>query len=114
MIALSVRQPYAWMIVEGHKLEEYRSWQTRYRGPLAIHASKTIDRDAMQDLLDAFASDGEEPPADLLATGGIVGTVNLLDCQHDPDGYIWVVADPKPCELIPCKGKLNLFHVDMD
>lgn len=35
--ALTVRQPWAWCIEHGKPVEN-RTWQTRYRGPLAIHA----------------------------------------------------------------------------
>ena len=40
MLALTVSQPYASMIADGAKWIENRHWETRYRGPLAIHAGK--------------------------------------------------------------------------
>ena len=40
MKALSIRQPWAWLIVNGHKDIENRSWPTRFRGPVLIHAAK--------------------------------------------------------------------------
>jgi len=36
--SLSIRQPWAWLIVQGHKPIENRTWPTTYRGPLLIHA----------------------------------------------------------------------------
>jgi hypothetical protein len=42
MRALSVRQPYAWLIVAGLKDVENRSRRLRHRGPLLIHASIAI------------------------------------------------------------------------
>lgn len=39
MKALSILQPWASLIVLGHKRIETRSWNTKYRGPLLIHAS---------------------------------------------------------------------------
>jgi ASCH domain len=39
LLALSVRQPWAWLIVNGVKDNENRSWRTDHRGPLLIHAS---------------------------------------------------------------------------
>ncbi len=36
---LSLRQPWAWLIVNGYKDIENRSWRTNHRGPLLIHAS---------------------------------------------------------------------------
>jgi hypothetical protein len=38
--ALTIFQPFAAMIATGAKFVENRSWETRYRGPLAIHAGK--------------------------------------------------------------------------
>ena len=40
MKALSVTQPWATLIATGQKQIETRSWGTRYRGPLYIHAAK--------------------------------------------------------------------------
>jgi hypothetical protein len=44
--ALSLWQPWASAIALGHKLIETRSWSTRYRGPLLIHAAKTFPKEA--------------------------------------------------------------------
>jgi hypothetical protein len=41
--ALSLWQPWASLMAAGVKLHETRHWSTRYRGPLAIHAAKTLD-----------------------------------------------------------------------
>lgn len=43
MKAITIHQPYATLIAIGAKQYETRSWPTRYRGPIAIHAGKTID-----------------------------------------------------------------------
>ncbi len=37
--ALSVRQPYAWLLVNGMKTCENRTWNTTHRGTLLVHAS---------------------------------------------------------------------------
>jgi hypothetical protein len=42
MRALTIRQPWAWLIVHGHKDLENRTWCTSYRGPLLIHAAGTM------------------------------------------------------------------------
>jgi ASCH domain len=41
MRTLSLRQPWAWLVVNGYKDIENRSWRTNHRGPLVIHASST-------------------------------------------------------------------------
>ncbi len=43
MKALTLQQPWATLIAEGHKRVENRTWQTAYRGPLAIHAGLKVD-----------------------------------------------------------------------
>ncbi len=43
IMALTVRQPYAWAIAEGFKPVENRGWRTNYRGLLAIHAAGRFD-----------------------------------------------------------------------
>lgn len=41
--ALTVQQPWAWLIVKGYKPIENRTWRTDFRGRLVIHAGKTFD-----------------------------------------------------------------------
>ena len=41
---LSLRQPYAELVVSGRKTIELRKWNTRFRGEFLIHASKSTDR----------------------------------------------------------------------
>jgi len=69
-VALSVRQPWAYLIVMGQKTIELRSWSTPYRGLLLIHAAKKVDEKAMHyfDLQDSG-----------LDTGCLVGAVELVD-----------------------------------
>ena len=43
--AISIMQPWAWLIVNGHKDIENRDWRTNFRGPVAIHAGKKADED---------------------------------------------------------------------
>lgn len=46
MKAISIRQPWAQLILSGKKKIDLRSWSTEYRGPLIVHASKTIEEEA--------------------------------------------------------------------
>ncbi|MEY2355573.1 ASCH domain-containing protein [Lysinibacillus capsici] len=43
MKAITIKQPWATLIALGEKRFETRSWQTKYRIPIAIHAGKTMD-----------------------------------------------------------------------
>ena len=50
MKVLTIKQPWATLIMQGNKRFEFRSWQTKYRGDLLIHAGKGIDKEAMKRL----------------------------------------------------------------
>jgi len=74
MKIISIRQPWAHLIVNGSKNIENRSWSTKYRGPVLIHASKTVNRRACAEL----GLDSHELP-----TGGVVGIAELVNCVED-------------------------------
>lgn len=71
MKVISIKQPWASLIVNGYKQYEFRSWQTKYRGEILIHASKAFDKK----LLEYFKDYNLEYP-----TGAIIGKVNLKEC----------------------------------
>lgn len=48
MKVLTVKQPFATLIAEGYKAYEVRTWKTKYRGELWIHAGKGVDKEAME------------------------------------------------------------------
>lgn len=131
MKALSIWQPWASAIAAGLKKIETRHWPTKYRGPLAIAATKTTpkDFDLFFDGLDnyeaaAFAQIGIATRADL-PRSAIVCTCELLDCVEMTHGlfdatpelekewgdwqigrYAWrlenVVRLPAPVPVIRC------------
>lgn len=76
LLALSVKQPWAALIVAGLKAVEVRTWATRVRGPVLIHASKIPDPRPEGWALVAT------PEVRALAArrGGILGTATLSDC----------------------------------
>ena len=113
MKAVSVRQPWAWAIVAGHKPIENRGRRTHHRGPLLIHASKKYDRSGHHFIEDAL---GIQVPDDL-PSGGIIGQADLVDVV---DGSIsrwffgpfgWVLANPRRLPFIEVRGQLGLFEV---
>ncbi|MBE7499735.1 MAG: ASCH domain-containing protein [Verrucomicrobiales bacterium] len=112
--ALSIRQPWAWLIVNGYKDVENRSWPTRHRGPLLIHAG------ASQVRLREDATWVEERFDIRLPVeydfGGIVGIVDLLDCRervdspwYVPESFAWRLGKPRRLPFRPVKGALSLF-----
>lgn len=74
---LSIRQPFAWAIIEGHKPLENRPWTRPHRGPVLIHASKTIRGADIEHLRDEFQL--KPPPRNEIDRGCIVGVVELVD-----------------------------------
>lgn len=84
MKALTLSQPWATLVAIGAKRIETRSWPTKYRGPLAIHAAKSgpdVARDAFPDrgrFIDALKAGGADPWN--LPRGAIVATCRLVGC----------------------------------
>ncbi|RKN75026.1 ASCH domain-containing protein [Paenibacillus ginsengarvi] len=89
MKAITIIQPWATLIAIGDKQFETRSWPTKYRGPIAIHAGKKVDREACErePIRSTLAAHGYT--AGNLPTGVVVATANLSECfmiKHDTLG----------------------------
>ena len=115
MKALSIRQPWAWLIIAGHKDIENRSRNTRYRGQLLVHAGRGWARMPIDEIEKRFRL---KIPAEKLMRGGIIGVVELVDVvtKHqsrwfDGDGFGWVLKNPKPLPFRKMDGRLGLFEV---
>lgn len=116
LMTLSIRQPWAWLICHGGKNVENRTWQTAYRGPMLIHASKSVDIFAC----DILRCRGIRLP-EKFETGGIVGRARLMGCVNpgvpcnsmwaDDGLYHWLLEDRAPVEFVPCRGRLCLFDL---
>jgi activating signal cointegrator 1 len=140
MKALSLAQPYATLVALGQKRIETRSWTTRYRGRLAIHASGRMPKENIalcsqppfRAALEAggyIASSAASNSFDL-PMGAVLAIVTLVDVQristentpgepeyafgdYTPGRYAWFLEDV--CRLpepIPAKGKLSLFTLE--
>ena len=115
MKALSIMQPWAWLIVNGWKDLENRTWQTNYRGPLLIHASKQYDLKGYIFIVQSGLMKAEDMPK-TLEFGGIIGQVELYDVVQDApsnwaaaDQYHWLVRDAKTLPFVPCRGYQSLW-----
>lgn len=125
MKALSIRQPWAWLIMHAGKDIENRVWQTPVRGRILVHAAKGMTRNEWDDAMDFAAGIPSEehlkapevPMFDYIERGGIVGSVEIVDCVHvsnspwfcGPFGF--VLRDPQPLSFRPFKGALGFFEV---
>lgn len=91
---LTIRPPWSTLITLGIKTIENRSRMTRYRGTLLIHASLTLDRDALtQDAVAQALGDAQHHP------GHVVAIAHLSDC-HPDDGPCAPWAQPGNHHLV--------------
>lgn len=119
MPCLSIRQPYAWLIVNGIKPVENRTWPTRFRGRILIHASATYPKREHADDRESYNCKWGTPyPSREAMIGGIVGSATIVDCVQDHPSEWWigpwgfVLEKPRAFDtIIPYKGALGIFNV---
>lgn len=139
MRVLTIRQPYATLLMQGLKQFETRSWTTPYRGPLVIHAAANGSRiygDQLRRLekrlnLMPTALMGQEYPL-----GALLGVVELVECLpisprliqaltpiekylgwYSDGGFVWDLARAgrvRFAEPIPCAGRQGLWTLPAD
>ena len=120
MKVLSLKQPFAELILQGKKKIELRKWNTKFRGEFLIHSSKIPDKEGM---IKFGLND--------LPLGFIIGKANLIDVknykseeEHKKDKNLhlatsfwgnhgFVLEDIKRIEPIPAKGKLNFWDFNL-
>ncbi|MFH1503449.1 MAG: ASCH domain-containing protein [Candidatus Diapherotrites archaeon] len=117
MKVLSLKQPWAELVLQGKKKIELRKWNTHFRGKFLIHASKIPDKESMR----RFGFDN-------LPFGVIVGEAELADVKKYKDAkefnkdkdlhlaeeswgdFGFVLKNVKRVKEIPCKGSLNFWE----
>ena len=108
-------QPLAWLVVNGHKNIEGRSWPTKLRGKVLIKASSHRVTAAEYDL---FIENCQElkitryPTISSFAVGGIIGSVEIVDCVKQPQtsffkSYVLIVANAKKIPFLPGRFKTD-------
>ena len=123
MKVITIKQPWATLIAKGYKEYEFRTWKTKYRGDILIHAGKGIDKKAM--------SRFEEYNLDY-SIGKIIAKATLTDCievdeefrnkviPNNPlvykgindsewKGYGFKLENVEEIEPIEINGKLSLW-----
>ena len=127
MKVLTIKQPWATFIMQKDKRFEFRSWKTKYRGDLLIHAGKGIDKEAMKRLAKYIPED--------MPTGKILGKVRLVNCikmsqefkkmlikenkdiytdSSFKENYGWQLENVEVFdEPIEVKGKLSLWEYNL-
>jgi hypothetical protein len=114
--ALTVRQPWAWAIVAGHKDVENRRWSTPYRGPLLIHASRRAAPEDWLKELRRLLDRGTAIP-EQFEYGAVIGVVELRSIGRDsasvwalPGLQHWQLGRARTLAPIPTLGALGLFR----
>lgn len=124
MRIITLKQPWATLIIHGYKKYEFRSWKTNYRGKILIHAGKGIDKDGIERVKHLNL---EYP------TSKILGEVEIVDCiklnkdingkiiKEDPiiygnnenrEGYAWVLNNNKILnDDRVVKGRLGIWNI---
>jgi hypothetical protein len=125
MKAISVRQPWADLIIQGKKTLDLRTRKINYRGPIAIHASQIIENEACERF---------ELNPKLLTVGAVIGVVQLVDIfEMEEARYIdnanhhlshrsyreglfgWQFEEPKELpKPIMFRGRQGVFNVPDD
>lgn len=122
MRALSIRQPWAWLIVKGYKDIENRVWSTRYVGPLVIHASKGMTKAEYEDVDDMLTFDLrlshiKLPPMVQIERGGIVGVAHCggsVEASESPwffGPHGFLLSRARAVPFTEFKGQLGFFDV---
>ena len=125
MKVLTIREPWASLIINGYKKYEFRSWKTNYRGKILIHAGLGIDKN----MLDRFSEYNIK-----YSKGAIIGEADLVDCilvdkefnnelrninsvvyakSNYTETYAWKLENIKKYDkVIHIKGKLGLWNYE--
>ncbi|MDT9719152.1 ASCH domain-containing protein [Paenibacillus sp. ClWae2A] len=87
MKAVTIIQPWATLVALGVKTLETRSWATKHRGPLAIHAGQKVDKEAclIPQIREALLKHGINDWRDL-TTGAVIAKAVLND--------VWAINHP--------------------
>jgi len=136
--AITLLEPWASLIAVGAKKIETRSWSTKYRGPLAIQAGKSLkawhmDLAWKEPFFSALVSQHTETGGICYSRGCVIATCNLVDIikmtpefidfvklikgyeydfgNYTVGRYAWILENVKRlAEPVPAKGKLSLWE----
>ena len=114
MRALTVRQPYALLIVDGIKPIENRTWSTPYRGALLIHAATKLHDHSVSEIEHRYEIAID---ASRFQFGGVIGRVALIDVvtEHPSKWFMgpygFVLSEPRWVKFRPMRGHQGFFDV---
>ena len=94
MKVLTIREPWASLIINGYKQYEFRSWKTSYRGKILIHAGLNVE----QDMVKVF----KDYDLDYMK-GAIIGEAALVD---------YILVDDKFDKFLSSTNSLVYGHTN--
>ena len=125
MKVLTIKQPWASLIIDGYKKYEFRSWKTNYRGKILIHAGLNIEKKVLERFNEYHL---------YYEKGAIIGEATLVDCilvdekfneelrninplvyakSNHVETYAWKLENIKKYDTpIFIKGKLGLWNYE--
>ena len=123
MKVLSIREPWATLIINGYKDYEFRTWKTNYRGKILIHASLSMEKENKKRFQELNLK---------YNPGFIIGEAEIVDCipvtkefendlinrnelvygaTRNRNGYAWSLKNIKIYKNpIKAKGHLGLWN----
>ena len=128
MKVISIKEPFATLIMNGSKKIETRSWKTNYRGEIFIHASRNSTKEMFNNNIWQNLSNNLD-----LNYGKIICKCNLVDCIYmdrqfidtvkrdqleyslgiyEIGRYAWILENIEHIYQLPAKGKLNIWNFD--
>lgn len=123
---LTLRQPWATLVSEGIKRYEFRSWETKYRGKVLIHAGAGIDKEDMKKYKNVNL---EFPSKKILAVveiedcleldeelnNKIISENNIAYGNKVRTGYAWKLNNIKKINYDKeVNGQLGLWNIDIN
>lgn len=118
MKAISIKQPWAELIVCGRKTIETRTWKTDYRGEILICASLGWDKSVAERFNCTRSHAPDRGAAIAYAVLVDVRPMRISDepfalCYCQNNLYAWILADVRRSVPFSVKGKLGLFDVKL-
>lgn len=125
MKVLTLKQPWASLVANGYKVYEFRSWKTKYRGEILIHAGCGVDKEWMKKVKDY----GIDFPKKKILCKIVLEDCILIDDEFNKminmmdenvygrkkrDGYAWKIGRVTKVEIPEViNGQLGLWNYDI-
>lgn len=126
MKVLTLKQPWASLVANGYKIYEFRSWKTKYRGEILIHAGCGVDKEWLEKVKDYGI---DFPKKKILCKVVLEDCLEIDDKLNKEilkldknvygekirDGYAWKLGKVTKLEIDEeVNGQLGIWNYDVD